>query len=40
MSAFIIFGIFVVLVAILIFAYERPKKPKRKMSGRGGDFEG
>jgi hypothetical protein len=40
MSAFLIFGLFVVIVAILIFAYERPKRPKRKISGRGGDFEG
>jgi len=39
-AAWIIFGLFAALVGILIFSYERPKKSRRKISGRGGDFEG
>jgi hypothetical protein len=34
-----IVGAFVVVVAILLVAYERPAKDKKKLTGRGGDFE-
>jgi hypothetical protein len=39
-TGFVIFGAFAALVAILIWVYERPQKQRRKISGRGGDFEG
>jgi hypothetical protein len=34
-----IIGAFVVVVAIVLVAYERPAKSKKKLTGRGGDFE-
>jgi hypothetical protein len=34
-----IVGAFVVVVAIFLVAYERPAKDKKKLTGRGGDFE-
>jgi len=36
---FIIIGLFAVAVGVLIFSYEKPKTNRRKMTGRGGDFE-
>jgi hypothetical protein len=37
--AFGIFAVFVALVAILVFKYDRPKQRRDKSTGRGGDFE-
>ena len=34
----IIFAAFTVLLAVLIVAYDRPTKSRRKITGRGGDF--
>jgi hypothetical protein len=39
MDKFIVIGVFVMIVAALIIAYERPGKSNKKMTGRGGDFE-
>jgi hypothetical protein len=39
MVKIIIIGIFAVIIATLLIAYERPVKNKKKMTGRGGDFE-
>jgi hypothetical protein len=39
MQKFIIFGAFTMIVATLLVAYERPAKSKKKITGRGGDFE-
>jgi hypothetical protein len=39
MDKFIVIGVFVMIVLALIIAYERPSKNKKKMTGRGGDFE-
>ena len=39
MDKLIIIGAFVVVVAIFLVAYERPVKSKKKLTGRGGDFE-
>jgi hypothetical protein len=35
----IVIGIFAVILAALLVAYERPAKNKKKITGRGGDFE-
>jgi hypothetical protein len=35
----VIFIAFLGFVALLLFVYERPRKAKRKLTGRGGDFE-
>jgi hypothetical protein len=32
--------IFVSLTGVLIYRFEKPSKSKRKITGRGGDFEG
>jgi preprotein translocase subunit YajC len=37
--AFGIFFVFVALVGVLIFKYDRPNKRRDKSTGRGGDFE-
>jgi hypothetical protein len=37
--AFGIFSVFVVLVGVLVFKYERPSSSRKKTTGRGGDFE-
>ena len=34
----IIFAAFTGLLAVLIVAYDRPTKARRKITGRGGDF--
>ena len=39
MDMLIIIGGFTIIVAALIIAYERPGKSKKKLTGRGGDFE-
>lgn len=39
MQEFIIIGAFTMIVATLLVAYERPAKSKKKITGRGGDFE-
>jgi hypothetical protein len=36
---FIPIGVFVLILVRLLIAYERPKKSKKKITGRGGDFE-
>jgi hypothetical protein len=35
---FIIFAVFVGLITLVIFKYERPSAPRGKITGRGGDF--
>jgi hypothetical protein len=39
MEKFIVIGVFIMIVAALLVAYERPTKNKKKITGRGGDFE-
>jgi hypothetical protein len=39
MEKFIVIGVFAMILAALLFAYERPAKNKKKITGRGGDFE-
>ena len=39
MDKFIVIGVFVMIVAALLIAYERPSNSKKKMTGSGGDFE-
>jgi hypothetical protein len=39
MEKFIVIGVFIMIVAALLVAYERPAKNKKKITGRGGDFE-
>jgi len=39
MDKFILIGVFAMFIAALLIAYERPNKNKKKMTGRGGDFE-
>jgi len=39
MQKFIVIGIFAIFVISLLVAYERPAKSKKKITGRGGDFE-
>ncbi len=39
MTKFILIGGFVVIIGAMLIAYERPKKSKKKITGRGGDFE-
>ena len=39
MEKFFIIGVFAMILAALLIAYERPVKSKKKMTGRGGDFE-
>jgi len=39
MQKLIIIGAFTMIVAALLVAYERPAKSKKKITGRGGDFE-
>jgi hypothetical protein len=36
---FLIIGIYAVAAGVLLFVYERPRKSRRKLTGRGGDFE-
>ena len=39
MEKLVIVGLFAVAVAVLVLAYEKPSKTKKKLTGRGGDFE-
>ena len=39
MEKLLIIGVFVMIVAALLVAFERPVKSKKKLTGRGGDFE-
>jgi hypothetical protein len=39
MEKFFILASFVVVIGALVAAYERPVKSKKKITGRGGDFE-
>ena len=39
MEKVIVISVFAMIVFALILAYERPSKNKKKMTGRGGDFE-
>jgi len=39
MEKFIVIGIFALVVISLLVAYERPARSKKKLTGRGGDFE-
>jgi hypothetical protein len=37
--AFVIIGIYAAAALFLVFAYEKPSNNRRKITGRGGDFE-
>ncbi len=39
MEKFIAIGAFAVILFALLIAYERPVRSKKKITGRGGDFE-
>jgi hypothetical protein len=39
MEKFLLVGVFAMIIAALLVAYERPAKSKKKITGRGGDFE-
>jgi hypothetical protein len=39
METLIVIGAFVLVLAALLIAYERPARNKKKITGRGGDFE-
>jgi hypothetical protein len=39
MAKFIAIGAFAVALFGLLIAYERPTRSKKKITGRGGDFE-
>jgi hypothetical protein len=39
MEKFILVGAFAAILAALLIAYERPARSKKKITGRGGDFE-
>jgi hypothetical protein len=39
MVKFLLIGVFTMIIAALLVAYERPAKSKKKITGRGGDFE-
>lgn len=39
MGKYTIIFLFALLVSIMLLAYERPGKRKKKITGRGGDFE-
>jgi hypothetical protein len=39
LSYFLILAAFISVLAGVLVAYERPNKNKKKMTGRGGDFE-
>jgi hypothetical protein len=39
MEIFIVVGAFVLILGALLIAYERPARNKKKITGRGGDFE-
>jgi hypothetical protein len=39
MDKLLVVGVFAMIIAALLIAYERPSKSKKKLTGRGGDFE-
>jgi hypothetical protein len=39
MSKFLVIGVFTMIIAALLVAYERPTNNRKKITGRGGDFE-
>jgi hypothetical protein len=39
MSKFLVIGVFTMIIAALLVAYERPPNNRKKITGRGGDFE-
>jgi hypothetical protein len=39
MEKFIVIGAFAIVLFALLVAYERPARSKKKITGRGGDFE-
>jgi hypothetical protein len=39
MEISILIGAFVVVVGAMLIAYERPTRSRKKITGRGGDFE-
>jgi hypothetical protein len=39
MDKLLVVGVFAMIISALLIAYERPSKSKKKMTGRGGDFE-
>jgi len=39
MAKFIVIGAFAVALFSMLIAYERPARSKKKITGRGGDFE-
>ena len=39
MEKFIVVGAFALGLFSLLIAYERPARSKKKITGRGGDFE-
>ena len=39
MEKIVVVGLFAVAVAIFLVVYEKPSKAKKKLTGRGGDFE-
>jgi hypothetical protein len=39
MEKFIVIGAFAIALVVLLVAYERPARNKKKITGRGGDFE-
>jgi hypothetical protein len=38
-AKFIVIGAFALALFSLLIAYERPTRSKKKITGRGGDFE-
>jgi hypothetical protein len=39
METLIVIGAFALVLGALLIAYERPARNKKKITGRGGDFE-
>jgi hypothetical protein len=39
MQKILLIGAFVIIIGAFLAAYERPAKTKKKITGRGGDFE-
>ena len=39
MGKFLLIGLFTMIIAAFLVAYERPAKSNKKITGRGGDFE-
>ncbi len=38
-AVFVAVALFTATIAVLIVSYEAPSKSKKKLTGRGGDFE-